>query len=262
MPAAFFAAARSAFRDPCCAMNRPNMSQSAFARIRDAIVTGRLDFGEPLSESSLSSALGMSKAPVRTALMDLQSIGLVRIVPMSGSYVASPGRDEVIELCDHRLLLERQALLEGTARAGEAMARELEGYAEGMKQALQHNDVFRAKILDGKYHACFFRHAGNRYLSASYEAIRSMIEALRFRFMDTAIYRSRAHEEHEQMVAAIRAGDTGRLMRLIEVHINRTKDYQSGITWQPERLTRKDYKSRNYAEVFQVPAAAGEAVDA
>ena len=243
---------------PVVPTTQPNMSQDAFIRIRDAIVNGRLDFGEPLSEASLADALGMSKAPIRTALIDLQSLRLVRIVPKTGTYVASPSRDEVVELCDHRLLLERQALLTGLAREPREMARELAVISDQMRVALSNSDAALMKMLDAEYHACFFRYAGNRYLSDAYDAIRYLIEALRFRFMDTALYRSRAHEEHDLLISAISAEDPVRISKIIEVHIARTKEYQSDVNWSRERLTRKDYKSRDYADVFHRPETSAQ----
>jgi DNA-binding GntR family transcriptional regulator len=64
-----------------------SMTSEAFDRIRDAIVSGGLEFGEPLSETQIAKALGMSKAPVRAAFIELRDKGLVTVVPQSGTYV-------------------------------------------------------------------------------------------------------------------------------------------------------------------------------
>ena len=53
----------------------------------NAIVTGKFEFGERLSEEQIARALGMSKAPVRAAFTDLRDMGLVSIVPQAGTYV-------------------------------------------------------------------------------------------------------------------------------------------------------------------------------
>ena len=58
-----------------------SLTQEACERLRDAIVSGRFEFGERLSEEQIARALGMSKAPVRAAFMDLRDMGLVTIVP-------------------------------------------------------------------------------------------------------------------------------------------------------------------------------------
>src|SRR5579864_5851270 len=63
-----------------------SLARIAYERIRRAIVWGRLDLGEPLSEQELADALNMSKAPVRIALTELRVRGLVITVPRSGTY--------------------------------------------------------------------------------------------------------------------------------------------------------------------------------
>src|SRR5438874_2297289 len=82
-----------------------NLTRRAYEKIRAAIVFGRFDLGEPLSEMELGRALGISKGPVRAALGELQVKGLVEIVPQSGTYVftATPSRIEA--LCDFRYVL-------------------------------------------------------------------------------------------------------------------------------------------------------------
>ncbi len=62
-----------------------SLTKAAYDRIRDAIVYGPLDLGEPLSENALATALGMSKAPIRAAMHELRVRGLVHVVPHSTS---------------------------------------------------------------------------------------------------------------------------------------------------------------------------------
>src|SRR5437868_2432631 len=89
-----------------------SMTSDAFDRIRDAIVSGGLEFGEPLSETQIAKALGMSKAPVRAAFIELRDKGLVTVVPQSGTYVFSPTADDVRTMSEFRAVLENQALRE------------------------------------------------------------------------------------------------------------------------------------------------------
>ena len=87
-----------------------SLTREAFERIREAIVSGALEFGEPLSETQIAKALGMSKAPVRAAFMELRDKGMVNIVPQSGTYVFSPSEEDVRMLSSFRALLEDEAV--------------------------------------------------------------------------------------------------------------------------------------------------------
>src|SRR5258705_4188311 len=79
-------------------------------RIRRAILDAEFGLGEPLSEDSLATALGVSRTPVREALNALQAQGLISIEPQRGSYVFSPSEQDVEELCAFRRLLEAEAM--------------------------------------------------------------------------------------------------------------------------------------------------------
>src|SRR5580692_8513149 len=110
---------------PRSSVSDTRLTQMAYEKILNAIVYGRLDLGEPLSENDLAKALEVSKAPIRQSLNELRLKGLVIVIPQSGSYVFSPTREEIEELCDFRLLLEQRALDVSMKNAGTAMLRSL-----------------------------------------------------------------------------------------------------------------------------------------
>src|SRR5262245_29026345 len=101
------------------------LSEFAFERIRDAIVYGRFDFGEPLSETELARALGIGKGAVRTARRELQAKGLVEIVPQSATYVFRASQDQIEDLGDFRLVLESEAIRQAMQRSRPALLADL-----------------------------------------------------------------------------------------------------------------------------------------
>src|SRR4051795_13705958 len=76
------------------------------AQIREGIVTGDYAAGTGLSEVTLASELGVSRTPVREALKQLATEGLVDIVPRVGTFVAAPSRRDGIELDGLREIFE------------------------------------------------------------------------------------------------------------------------------------------------------------
>ena len=120
-----------------------SMTSEAFDRIRDAIVSGGLEFGEPLSETQIARALGMSKAPVRAAFIELRDKGLVTVVPQSGTYVFSPTADDVKTMSEFRALLENQALREAYRLRRETVLARLDDAIADMRK------VIGAKNWDG-----------------------------------------------------------------------------------------------------------------
>jgi DNA-binding GntR family transcriptional regulator len=222
----------------------------AYEKILNAIVYGRLDLGEPLSENDLAKALDVSKAPIRQGLNELRMKGLVVVIPQSGSYVFSPTREEIEELSDFRLLLEQRALVLSMENAGPVMLRSLKKIVDRMRDAYQANDLFQSKLLDTEYHQTFINYSQNRYLIQSYGNIVHSVGALRYRFMDTAVYRNRAFDEHQRMLELLTAGNVAKVCDILDDHISRTKHFQAQVTWSSGRSQRKDYKFRDYTAIF------------
>jgi DNA-binding GntR family transcriptional regulator len=226
------------------------LTQIAYEKILNAIVYGQLDLGEPLSENDLARALGVSKAPIRESLNELRLKGLVEVVPQSGSYVFSPTSEQIEELCDFRTLLETRAMRASMQKDSRSLIAELRKTAREMKRTYRMGDIFLSKRLDAEFHGAFIRHCGNRYLIQSYANIGHSVEALRHRFMDTAIYRNRAFDEHQEIVDALANSTISKAVDVLQEHIARTKEFQARVASTAGRLRRKDYKFRDYSNVF------------
>lgn len=221
----------------------PSLSRRAYNRIRDAILYGPLDLGEPLSESGLAQALGMSKAPVRAAIHELRVQGLVRIVPHSGTYVFSPTRTEIEQLCDFRTLLEVQAMKLSMERAREALLADLDEITRAMRDTDDEREINRG--LDSRFHGSLIVHCGNDYLAAAYATIGLQVEALRYRFMDTAVFRQKALAEHLKVAESLTEGRVSRAASILADHIARTRQFQATATLS-QRARRRDYRFREY----------------
>ena len=242
--------ARPAPETPRPPASDTKLTQMAYEKILHAIVYGRLDLGEPLSENDLAKALDVSKAPIRQSLNELRLKGLVVVIPQSGSYVFSPTREEIEELCDFRLLLEQRALSVSMEHSASAMLRSLKKIVEKMNDAYRSSDLFQSKLLDTDFHQTFIKHSQNRYLIQSYGNIGHSVEALRYRFMDTAVYRNRAFDEHNKILELLTAGNVSKACDILDDHISRTKHFHARVNWSSGRSQRKDYKFRDYSAIF------------
>ena len=87
-------------------IKRPDsLSKTAEEHIRKGIISGAFGLGESLQEAKLSSAMGISKTPIREALAALNLQGLVQIIPHRGAFVFTLSQQDVIQLCQYRLIL-------------------------------------------------------------------------------------------------------------------------------------------------------------
>src|SRR5262245_51594780 len=84
----------------------PSLTTTVYDRILQSIIDGTIALGSLLSEKVLAEGFGVSKTPVREALVQLQAIGLVEILPQRGGRVFQPSTEQVRELCEIRTELE------------------------------------------------------------------------------------------------------------------------------------------------------------
>src|ERR1019366_2280735 len=190
------------------ALDRPkSLREMAADRIRAAIIDADFAFGELLSENALAEMLGISKTPIHEALMQLQSEGLVEILPQRGARVYSPTRESVVDLCDYRLLIETRAVQLACAREPTELIAGLEEIVARMRKAWEAQRVREYLHLDTAYHEQFYLHSGSPSLLAGYGLIAARAAAVRTHLVvPQPGFRRTAYEEHLQMPALLRQG--------------------------------------------------------
>lgn len=123
----------------------------------DAIVSLKLLPGQLVSEKEIASVLNASKTPVREALIRLEDVGLVKIVPQSGTYVTAIRLEAYIEGCFIRLQLEsgavRRAAMDGR---GIPHVYLLESIVEKQRIAWKEDNFLRFAALDEAFHKTLF----------------------------------------------------------------------------------------------------------
>jgi DNA-binding GntR family transcriptional regulator len=133
-----------------------NASVAATARIRDAIVDGRLEPGRRLKEEELARELGISRTPIREALRVLQTEDLVVATPNRGAVVRAHAADELEDLYDLRALLEGHAARRAAERVTDAQIEELRASCDrfaavspdDLSGLVRENLVFHNAILE------------------------------------------------------------------------------------------------------------------
>jgi DNA-binding GntR family transcriptional regulator len=231
-----------------------SLTQEAYDRIREAIVSGALEFGEHLSETQIANALGMSKAPVRAAFMELRGKGLVNIVPQSGTYVFSPTPEDVRTLSHFRWLLENEAMRESVKRNPDRLLAKLDDSVARMKRAWPARDWNFYRQADGSFHFAFLEESGNPHLLRAYHLTADALEALRVHSQGGRNNsRERSYYEHIEMAKLLRAGKVEEALEILKRHILVINDSLDTFSLTPTRPSRKGLPSgRNYADVFRM----------
>lgn len=234
-----------------------SMTSDAFDRIRDAIVSGGLELGEHLSETQIANALGMSKAPVRAAFIELRDKGLVTIVPQAGTYVFSPTAEDVRTMSQFRALLETEALIEAVARNRKAVVAGLDDAIAKMKKAIAAGNWDAYRRIDSAFHIVFMDGSGNRYLLKAYHLTSAALEALRVRMQRGAgNFREKSFREHSEIADLLRAGKDDEAIAVLRYHILVINESLHTLPLTANRGSRKDKgDDRDYVAIFAAEAA-------
>jgi DNA-binding GntR family transcriptional regulator len=204
-------------------LDRPkSLTDLAVERIRKTIVEGERSFGEPLSEASLALGLGISKTPVREALLRLKMDGLVDIQPQRGTFVFSMEPHEVRELTAFREVIETEALALAMRRKRGALVEALKANLARMPRRV--DDQRRVHALDTEFHDTIVNACGNRYLLAAYALIGHRVEALRYRLPVGNEEVEHCQRNHARIVARIAEGDVRRAQTMLREHIRSTEE--------------------------------------
>lgn len=206
-------------------LDRPrSLTELTADRIRRAIVEGRLAFGAQISEAALAAQLGVSKTPVREALLRLKLDGLVEVHPQRGTFVFRVGEDEVAEICRFREIVEAAALAEAMARDRAGLVARLAASVTDMAAAHRRREMKRLPQIDADFHGNILDCCGNHYLRAAYALIEHKIHALRWRLPEGNEQVEHCRHNHAVIVAEIRAGSIARAQSTLKRHIRGTQD--------------------------------------
>jgi DNA-binding GntR family transcriptional regulator len=145
-----------------------SLTDQVVEAIRQDIATGRLPPDSRHSVESLAKQLGVSRTPVREALVRLAEAHMVRFQPNVGVVVLKPTVRELEEILQLRLMLEPPAAYRAAERADETQRKELDEALDAMKQAVSADDddrVLRFTEDDVRFHQLILEASGNNRLA-------------------------------------------------------------------------------------------------
>ena len=206
-------------------LERPrSLTDLAEERIRTLIVTGAFSLGEQLSESQLAARLGISKTPVREALLRLRLDGLIDIQAQRGTFVFSLAPEEVDEICRYRELVEVAALGLGMQASLKELVASLQGNVAAMKRAHAAGDRKAIPVLDQSFHQAIVDHCANTYLKQAYLLVSSKISALRARLPEEDERVDHCQENHAAILRLVRTARIADAQKALALHIRDTRD--------------------------------------
>jgi DNA-binding GntR family transcriptional regulator len=195
------------------------LERRVYERLRDGIAGGALPPGSQLVEARIAEDLGVSKTPVREALIRLQRDGLVKIEPYRGARVLEPSADDIREVLELRTLLECHIARDLATRQPDGVLEALEACVAESKAALGAGDG--QALLDSltEFSDLMADACGNERMAKLLGDLRSVLLLIGTTSLRAPGREARSIAEHEAILAAIQRGDGDAAVAATEAHI-------------------------------------------
>jgi DNA-binding GntR family transcriptional regulator len=208
-------------RVPDVLRGRRTIQEIVAEALRDAIVTGRLKVGARLHQDGIASKLGVSRMPVREALRQLESEGLVVFTPHRRVSVATLSAEELREIYEIRSALEILALDLAVPRLS---AKEFARLGMLLAHMDRVTDPGRWLDLNRTFHGTLYRASGRVRLCALIDSLRGNVERYLRIYVSTVERRAQAQAEHRRILRACRRGQAVEAKKALRLHLSGTVD--------------------------------------
>ncbi len=206
--------------------------------LRNQIISGEIPLGSRISEKQLAESIGVSKTPVREALLRLQDEDLVTIQPQKGTFVFTPDEHQLRDVILLRSILEPAALKCAMENDPEQLIKQLKRVYRNMQGCMEESDFREYSRQDMYFHDLFFEHANNPYLAKSYRLIRSLLAVLRLQLQLDKTHLFKSFKEHKDIITHLEANQLNTVLEILESHIGLQKSsYWSDISKIIERMS-------------------------
>lgn len=215
-------------------LSRISLSQQIRDQLLDRIIGGELPPGSRLVEMKIASEFSTSQAPVREALRELETMGVIETLPNKGARVRTITNEELRQLYEVRAQLESYATQLATA-AGVPLKSRLKETVKAMKRAARESDSTAFASHNSAFHRIIVESSGNKILLDMWETLNVQTRTM------TNVARSRRNlmelaDSHLALIDAIASGDPELANKVAKDHVLSNRPTQAGTSIEQSAL--------------------------
>jgi len=201
-----------------------SLTQIAYESLRKSILNGEMRAGELYNEMAIAKQLGISRTPIREALLELSNKGMVSFLPRRGVVVRSLSEEDVNELFELRQVLETHFITKLAAKPSDCNFSVLEQNIKKQKNAALKNSIPNYLRYNGAFHYALAEMCNNQRMLEIYGAIVDLIRLLALQSLQHPMrMQDQLIPQHEAMLRAIKIGDTEKATSLLTNHLKESK---------------------------------------
>lgn len=195
----------------------------AYDRIKGLLVSGQLNFDEIYSANQFAEMLGVSRTPVREALLQLAAEGLLMPVQGRGFKIKGFSEKEIKDFFEARLMIETYVISRLVKGIGGVDAKALQTSLKQMVRSADKGDIYGFLEADKAFHMNLIHRYTNRLLETIMENIRNLISILGQKALSSSGRIEEVLQEHQAIVEAVKEKDANKAAKAMSHHLNRTE---------------------------------------
>ncbi|HXP95154.1 MAG TPA: GntR family transcriptional regulator [Telmatospirillum sp.] len=200
--------------------NGNSTSALIYQTLRRDIISLHRKPGDPIAEKELAATFGVSRTPIREALLRLAAEHLVEIAPQSGTFVARIPLAALPEAIVIRRALEELAVKSAAGNASRSQIAMLEANLERQREAVASDDRDAFHDADEDFHATIAVAAGYPGIWAIVQQVKLQVDRYRHLTLPQPGRMARLVDEHAAIIQAIRDRDAVRAVASLDVHLD------------------------------------------
>lgn len=197
-------------------IQRTFVRQEAYVKLRDWILDGTLSSGAQLRDKELAEQLGVSRTPIREALLRLEDEGLVKTIPNRSTHVSSIDFHDAFHVYSIVWTLERLALSQAFGAIKDEHIQQMIDANERFLQKMKSKDRFSALEADYDFHAVYIKLSQNQELERILYEIKTKLKRLDLYYFDKIKNASLSYDEHIQIIEALKIRNLPLAMEAVE----------------------------------------------
>lgn len=205
---------------PINSMSYQPLWEQVYELLREAILTGKLEPGEQITEPGIANHLKVSRTPVREAMRMLELENLIINLPRRGAFVCGiKSKKEIDDIFQVRIILEGLASELAAKRIRPDQVNKLKHQSEQIAECLAKNDLKRCVTIDTAFHQIIYEASENEYLQRFLDNLFDQITRFRTASLADEGRMEEALIEHQRLVAAIEENNSDLAREIAEKHI-------------------------------------------
>lgn len=197
-------------------IERTFVREEAYLKLRNWIVEGTLEPGLQLRDKELAEKMGVSRTPIREALLRLEDEGLVKTSPNRSTLVCSIDSHNALHLYSIVIALEQLALKQSFESITALHIQEMSQANERLLQALKKSDRLAALEADRDFHSVCIQLSQNKELEKILSGVKYKLKRLDLYYFEKVKNTSLSYEEHLEIIAALKRKDLPAALSAVE----------------------------------------------